>query len=151
MSCGGRLLNQEGTEYADFTSCEEDGTSGCCDSSDACVYDGECYEYDETSEINDLLMICSLENTWCPDLFAYDSVFDRCVVQEEACYDSDDKDYCNYIFGTDDVDDWESDIDGNYPCIQELTTPTSSAYYQGCLWQEVSGMDYYFYQDIEWY
>jgi hypothetical protein len=145
MMCAGRLLNQEGTAYADFTSCVEDGTTGCCDDTTDCVSDGVCYDYLETTTIDDINMVCNAESTWCPDGFTYNSRSDSCVPNEEACYDSSDEAYCNSTFGTDDIDTWEDDSG----CVRD--DPEGVYYKEGCIVTTLEGMDYYFYQDITWY
>ncbi|MEK6921170.1 MAG: hypothetical protein AABX82_04755 [Nanoarchaeota archaeon] len=145
MMCAGRLLNQEGTAYANFTSCVEDGTTGCCDDTTDCVYEGGCYNYLETSTINEIEMRCEAESHWCPDGFTYDEDYDWCEPEEEACYDSSDEAYCNSIFGTDDIDTWEADSG----CTRD--DPEAVYYTEACIPTTLEGIDYYFYQDITWY
>ncbi len=145
MMCAGRLLNQEGTAYTNFTSCVEDGTTGCCDESTDCVYDGECYDYKEVTTFYDINMECREENHWCPKDFRYDTDYDNCIIQEEACYDSSDEAYCNSIFGTDDIDIWGADSG----CIRP--DPDGVVYNESCVPTTLEGVDYYFYQDITWY
>jgi hypothetical protein len=148
MVCGEKILSQDETISTEFTECIEDGTSACCSSSNACVYDGECYDQYDGEEIRGVDMWCSNDNTWCPEGFAYSSVRGWCYIAQTACYSTSDTDYCNYIIGTDDTDDWEGDTSGSYPCVQETS---SDPPYEGCIWQEISGMDYYFYQNIGYY
>jgi hypothetical protein len=170
MVCADDIESQDGATTTEFTECVEDGTSACCTSEDACVYNGECYDEDETTTMSygslgtddggdgytestygEIFVVCSDDNTWCPEGTSYDARGGVCEALEAACYDSTDTDYCEYILSVDDIEDWESDTDGTDPCVDELSTATASATHKGCIWQEVSGMDYYFYQDIEWY
>jgi hypothetical protein len=145
MMCGGQITNQDETELVEFAECVEDGTTACCASDTACVYGGECYDSLQVTEINDMKMVCSAENRWCPEGFEYDTVYGVCKVLEEACYDSSDEEYCNSILGVDDMNTWEDDSG----CLRE--DPDGLAYYEACVWQEISGLDYHFYQDITSY
>ena len=49
------------------------------------------------------------------------------------------------IFGTDETDTWQSDSG----CIK--TDPDGVVYNEACIGEEISGMDYYLFQDITWY
>ena len=90
--------------------------------------------------INDVKMICSVENTWCPDGFEYNSRSYACEPTEETCYNSGDEAYCNSIFGTDDTDKWEADSG----CTRD--DPEADYYTEACIPTTLDGIDYYFYQ-----
>jgi len=149
MMCAGYVLSQDATQQAPFTECVEDETQGCCDDTADCVSDGVCYDKYETTIINTTNMECSEDNHWCPAGFEYYAERDYCRVEKEVCYDADDEEYCNYSYGTDDINDWEADNEGLYPCVRKDTDgDVYYVYYESCLPFTVSGMDFYFYQDI---
>ncbi len=145
MECPSKLLSQDESSYVNFTECVADGTTGCCDDTTDCVYGGECYNYLETTDINNITLQCREGNNWCSDGFTYDADYDWCEAEEEACYDSLDEAYCNTSFDTTDMDTWEADSG----CTR--ADPEGTYYYEGCILEQISGMDYYFYQDITWY
>ena len=169
MMCG-EYVGSDTRSAVEFDECSSDGTSGCCSAATDCVYDGECYTEDETitqqtvslgacsgsgfciegSGITEYTFVCSDEH-WCPEGFEYDSSYSQCLPTQAACYDASKSDYCNYIFGTDDAEDWEADTEGvQAGCIQ----PDGDAvvYNESCIYSGTyGGVDYYFYQDITWY
>ncbi len=148
MMCAGYLLSQDGTEEVAFTSCVEDGTSACCDDTTDCVYGSGCYDYLEQEHFYDMKMQCREDSTWCPDGFRYDSDLDRCVPEQEACYDSNDEVYCNSAFTPtpiEDLDTWEADNG----CVQD--DEDGVVYKEVCVPTVLEGLDYYFYEDVTYW
>ncbi len=168
MMCG-EYVGSDTRSAVEFDECSSDGTSGCCSAATDCVYDGECYSEDETitheeitlgvcggsgpcieGSVETYTFVCSDEH-WCPEGFEYDADDLICIPSQAACYDASDSAYCNYIFGTDDTEDWEADTEGSYGCVDPSST--GLGYYNtSCIYSGTyGGVDYYFYQDITWY
>lgn len=170
MVCGEKIQSQDGRDEMSFDECSSDGTSGCCDESTDCVYNAECYDEDEEitytytslgastgtgvdieSTTGEYTFVCS-DAHWCPKGFEYDSRDNICQPTQAACYDASFSDYCNYIFGTDDMDDWEADTGGSVGCIEPDIDSGGTIYNESCVYSGTyGGVDYYFLQDITWY
>ncbi len=172
MGCG-ELIELPDGSVTSFTECSSDGTSGCCSAMTDCVYDSECYSEDETitsiggslgvgsgmfgggieATMTEYTFVCS-DSHWCPKGFEYDASLFTCVAAKAMCYDATDTDYCNYIFGTDDIDVWEADTEGSKAgCIKpDPDGDTTIAYNESCVYSGTYGdADFYFYEDITWY
>ena len=134
------------------------------------MYDGECYAEDETinyeeitlgvcggsgicteGSVTEYTFVCS-DAHWCPDGFEYDGKYQVCSPTQAACYDTSNSDYCNYIFETDDINDWEADTEGSIGCIEPDIDSDGTIYNESCIYSGTyGGVDYFFYQDITWY
>ncbi|MFA6888600.1 MAG: hypothetical protein WC254_03825 [Candidatus Woesearchaeota archaeon] len=149
MTCG-EYIPDINENFISFSECSSDGTSGCCDSTTDCVYDSNCYDEDETITYSTYTFTCS-DAHWCPNGFFYDSDAMLCSPSQRACYDTTNTDYCNYVYGIDNIDSWEADTVGTTGCI----IPNSEGegidgiYNESCVYDGTyGGVDYYFYQDI---
>lgn len=147
MECSSNIQDPEGGLHP-FTECIEDNTNACCSSNNQCVFGGTCYNQGGTATINNTDMTCDQQH-WCPVGFYYQPFGDKCVPQQEACYDTTDSEYCNYVYpGIVPSDLYWTDLTGSTPCIAPLSTSTATAFSKSCCDITISLIDYFFYQDI---